>query len=282
MKIFGFGDITGVYNFLKSKIFEYKQNDEEEVLFFEEEINSPAVPAESPAIASFKSEPAEDEEQVIYVKWPLRAEMFMEVKAGSDVELKNGGLWAPGEMNEATPVDEMDVLHIPDVVNVPVLSPVMQDEKIMNVDILTSRGIFIGLAPVDMEWLVRSAPEEFLDLSTIDPKIVEALKKPESQEETEQKKLVSFETSKLADMQNASNDENTEDHKDNVQEIGGNSIFAFESETTDGQFADPENTSLASDPDLNLEPKPEKDKTSGKSKSPSGYFDILKKSSKKK
>lgn len=207
--------------------------------------------------------------------------MFMEVKTGSDVELKNGGLWAPGEMDEATPVDEMDVLHIPDVVNVPVLSPVMQDEKIMNVDILTSRGIFIGLAPVDMEWLVRSAPEEFLDLSTIDPKIVESLKKPELQE-TEQKNPVSFETSKLADIQNASNDENTEDHKDNVQEIGGNSIFAFESETTDGQFADPENTSLASDPDLNLDPKPEKDKTSGKSKSPSGYFDILKKSSKKK
>ena len=54
MHIFGFGNLTSVYNFLKSKIYEYKKSNEEEDLYFEEELTTAAAPAADAAIASFK------------------------------------------------------------------------------------------------------------------------------------------------------------------------------------------------------------------------------------
>ena len=272
MKIFGFGDITGVYNFLKSKIYTKKKEEEEEVLFFEEEIE--AAPAKKPAIAAFKPAPTEEaeQEQVIYVKWPLRAEMFVEVKAGSDVELKDGGLWTPDEKATRTPVDEMDVLHIPDVVNVPVLSPVLQGEKMMNVDILTSRGIFIGLSPIDTEWLFNSAPAEFLEMPS---------EEPSKEVKTQQEQPV-IETPQ--EMQEIHEEPGSELHEMDVEERpAANSIFAFEQESDfgDGHFADPENTGLASDPELNIGTvKPESEVETEEITKKGGYFDILKKSTK--
>lgn len=164
MNLFGFGNVSGVYNFLKRKFIETKKREEEEELFFEEEMTAASV--SDYGIAQFSSKGIQEEEQVLYIRWPLRASMFMNIKEGSDIELRKD-MWSPDEVDQANvPSDEADVLKVPDIVNVPILKPIMQDENIGNIDILTTRGIFIGLSPIDYDWLVETADEELLKQET--------------------------------------------------------------------------------------------------------------------
>lgn len=183
MNLFGFGNISGVYNFLKNKLFEVKKKEEEEELFFEEAITASSVT--DSGIAQFSSKEIQ-EEQVLYIRWPLRASMFMNIKEGSDIELRKKDMWSPDEVDKVdVPSDEADVLKVPDIVNVPILKPVMQDESIGHIDILTSRGIFIGLSPIDYDWLVETADEELLKQEkTPETKIKSNEAKNKSKEDT--------------------------------------------------------------------------------------------------
>ena len=256
MHIFGFGNLTSVYNFLKSKIYEYKKSNEEEDLYFEEELTTAAAPAADAAIASFKSVPPSEseEENVIFLKWPLRGSIFMNLQKGTDnAELMKEGLWTPAEGDSLKSPDDADVLHIPEVINAPVLTPVMQNEKLMNVDILTQRGIFIGLSPVDMDWLVDRAPSEYLEMR-INKKNINNTNSENQQTQTADNQLESF----LNSIEKPEQNESTDDK---------NEIFTFESNGsfTDGPFLNPENTDLASGIDVS------------DSTNKDGYFKLLKK-----
>lgn len=93
-------------------------------------------------------------ENVVYIKWPLKTRLFMDIReeSGGQMELqRKTGVYNGGtNVSSEDSFDEnADVLTIPDVIHIPVIRPVLQDEKLMNVDIITERGIFIGIGTRD-------------------------------------------------------------------------------------------------------------------------------------
>lgn len=151
MKLFGMGNVKNMYLYMRD-CFSRTQDNERITDIFIDEVRP------SGNISPFRSFPKTKEgtllfnEKVIYLKWPLKPRMFIEMKqCGPDdleLQLKNGQF--DGIIKEATkPPEDFDVLTIPEVIQVPVIRPVMQDEKLMNVDIITERGIFIGLGTVE-------------------------------------------------------------------------------------------------------------------------------------
>lgn len=172
MKLFGLGDVTGIYDYVLKKIKGVKSAKEEEKLCLEEEMEF-AVETE-PELVPFKL-PEQTESGsdgvVLYIRWPMKSDMFVDVRSPSakskGVELQSShGRWGESEPSgheaeNARPLDEADVLSIPDIVNIPVLRPVGQEERLTNIDILNTRGIFIGLSQIN--------PEYYLDIAEKNP-----------------------------------------------------------------------------------------------------------------
>lgn len=159
MKLFGMGSVKELFISMRNSLARMKENMEMGEIFIDE-----AVPEGTclPDRTGGRSAGASNE-TVIYLKWPLKPRMFVEMHPCQpedwELKLKNGVYG--GSMKEApAPPEETDVLTIPDIERVPVISPVMQEEKLMNVDIITERGIFIGLGAVQASFYLEKAGEE--------------------------------------------------------------------------------------------------------------------------
>lgn len=171
MKLFGFGEVSSIYNFIKVKIFEKKKQEDEEFLFFENEISSPytpkagGTPAETFAAAA---QPAGG--KVVYIKWPLRAEMFSAVSPPEEVEALPAWDRRPvsgwGEGAVCVPVEEADVLTLTGVVKAPILKPVAQGEASAGEDLFETHGAFFGLFPIDLSGIVPSEDKDTGDGGT--------------------------------------------------------------------------------------------------------------------
>ena len=151
MKLFGIGNVKDIFLYMKERLLKIKDEIRLRDIFIEEaESSGNAVPAR--IYSKGKNGEPLFKEQVLYLKWPLKPRMFIEMKScgPNDLELQLKSGRYEGKLSEApAPPEDMDVLTIPEVIQVPVISPVMQEEKLMNVDIITERGIFIGLGMTD-------------------------------------------------------------------------------------------------------------------------------------
>lgn len=171
MKLFGMGSVKEIFIYMRNNLAKMKEDMKFGEIFIDE-----AIPAGAsfPARIQNKDDNGKSvfQEKVIYLKWPLKPRMFIEMHSCQpddwELKLKNGAYG--GSMKEApAPPEDSDVLTIPDVERVPVIRPVMQDEKLMNVDIITERGIFIGLGAVQASFYLERAEESKDDQENIKP-----------------------------------------------------------------------------------------------------------------
>ena len=151
MKLFGIGNVKDIFLYMKERLLKIKDEIRLGDIFIEEaESSGNTMPAR--IYSKGKNGELLFKEQVLYLKWPLKPRMFIEMKScgPNDLELQLKSGRYEGKLSEApAPPEDMDVLTIPEVIQVPVIRPVMQEEKLMNIDIITERGIFIGLGMTD-------------------------------------------------------------------------------------------------------------------------------------
>ncbi len=96
--------------------------------------------------------------ETIALKWPLKVSAMVDTDYSETAKPSDGAFMPRGvrkfgddrvetESQIKGLLEETDVLYIPPFEMVPVVKPVMQDEDLTGVDILSARGIYIGFRP---------------------------------------------------------------------------------------------------------------------------------------
>lgn len=96
--------------------------------------------------------------ETIALKWPLKVSAMVDTDYSETARPSDGAFMPRGvrkfgddrvetESQIKGLLEETDVLYIPPFEMVPVVKPVMQDEDLTGVDILSARGIYIGFRP---------------------------------------------------------------------------------------------------------------------------------------
>lgn len=169
MNLLGLGSVKEMFLYMKNKLIITKNN-------IEKQKTEQVTKLEEPVFIDDKTTsdvtvPDKDEEgkpifqeKVLYIRWPMRAQMFVDIKHKDygQIELQRKSGKYNGSTNdggESVDQEDLDVLSIPDIVHIPVISPVMQNERLMNVDIVSERGIYIGLGQHDASCYIGELDE---------------------------------------------------------------------------------------------------------------------------